>query len=205
MYTAESLSTNWLLQPSVLRIREQCNLHVECIDPTLPSDVVKTSVKLVMFSELTDFQLQYYKFDPDYEAIITYDCSRSRRYFKVVDVRTLKPMLPVTGDHAIVVKDSACVKATDPNRKSWSCDVTGSDLVGRVLEFKRMDWRLKMKKAERERRIEERKRKGLETPGEEEEQVASLRFIEPFGSVPAGAYIRIPLDCVCRFANLKES
>jgi hypothetical protein len=97
-----------------------------------------------------------------------------------IPVVFLSPRLPKMKAQGIVVKDPGRVTVKDPERKLWSLELDGSEIVGREFKFTRRDF------ADRNNTSAGR-------------TIASLQVEKAFGEVPVDKFVRVPVDCFCGF------
>ena len=172
-------------------------LYVTCDKSLFPSDFHPTTLKTLRMEEWSQYEIPV----PPRHVLCTY----TRRYSREImplDVRLLGPRQPQAGTMAIVVKDAGSVRARDPANQRWSVEVDGSTLLGHEFSYKKRDPRTREIGGMLRRRARMRKEMtsmGVVPDYLQTEYVASLQYIQDIGDVYTGAFVRVPIDCVCRF------
>lgn len=138
----------------------------------------------------------------DGQVLCAYERSGKRTAYIALDAQLLGPMQPIARTEAIVIKDPGPVRAIPESQRKTKIEFDGSTLLGQVLKYKKRDPRKREDAGVLRQRRQSRKQnsaEGLQGGGNETEYVASLQVKQALGEVPAGAFVRVPIDCVCRF------
>jgi hypothetical protein len=153
---------------------ERVNFHV-LVDATvhMPPRVQPTSIRTMTSSEAQQAGLT----PATHEVPCRYKRTRAEAGHQCIPIAAISAAQPRAGREGVIVKNPGQVRATNKDKRSWSTDLDGSELVGKSFSF-----------VKTERSVRTDPNSGL---------IASLKLMEDIGDAPENTYIRVPVDSVC--------